>query len=814
MKYKIYIFIFYLIFLRCETGTSTPVVPSGSLTGIITDERSGDRLVGVNVYFPDLKTGTITDANGHYYIDDLPASRVLVQISFIGYKSLVKKIDLMQDSVFNAALEPAVTEMNEVVVTGNSVATEMKRTPAPVEIVPKKELLQQASSNIIDALASQPGISEITTGAGISKPVIRGLGYNRVVVVNNGVRQEGQQWGDEHGIEIDGYAVDRVEILKGPASLSYGSDALAGVINLLPPRPLPEGQIKGSVMTEYQTNNGLAAYSGDLAGNRNGFIWNLRFSNKLAHAYHNKYDGYVFNSGFRENALNAMAGFNKAWGYSHLTLSMYNMTPGIIEGERDSLTGNFVMQIPVNDTTVKDVPATNHQYFSYSSVVPYQKIHHYKAVLNNNILLGSGELKTIFGYQQNQRQEFGNAAAPKSYDLYLLLNTLTYDARYQATVWKNTDVSFGINGMHQQSSNQGDEFLVPDYRLFDAGVFVIGKKSMGNLDVSGGFRFDSRHITGNSLFLSQDGKVLSGSENGGITRFAGFNSVFTGFSGSLGATWQFNEKLFSKINISQGFRAPNIAELGVNGVHEGTQRYEIGDPELKPEVSRQLDLSTGYRSEHISAEADLFVNNINHYIFSHKLNAASGKDSITEGYETFKYSAGKAVLTGGEFSIDIHPHPLDWLHFKNDFSVVNAVQTGQPDSMKYLPFIPAPRIQSEIRANIKNAGTFFQNAFISAGVNYHFAKNNVYTAFGTETTTPAYLLFNAGIGADVVIHNKKICSFYILGKNITDKAYQNHLSRLKYAGINYLTDRRGVYNMGRTIDFKLIFPLSFHTDSI
>ena len=808
--HKKYILLLYLIFISVSTIIANPVVPSAALSGSITDQRTGEHLVGVNIYFPDLKTGTITDATGHYFIDNLPASNLLVQISFIGYKSLVKKIDLTKDSVFNATLEPAVTEMNEVVVTGNSVATEMKRTPAPVEIIPKREILQHASTNIIDALASQPGISEITTGAGISKPVIRGLGYNRVIVVNDGVRQEGQQWGDEHGIEIDGYAVDRVEILEGPASLSYGSDALAGVINLLPPRPLPEGQIKGSMMAEYQTNNGLAAYSGDLAGNQNGFIWNLRFSNKLAHAYQNKYDGYVFNSGFRENALNAMAGFNKAWGYSHLTIGMYNMMPGIVEGERDSATGNFIRQVLLNDSIVSEVPVTSDQYLSYTPVIPYQKIHHYKAILNNNIIFGRGELKTIFGYQQNQRQEYGNAAAPENYDLYLLLNTITYDVRYQTPTYRNTDLSFGINGMHQQSSNRGDEYLVPDYKLFDVGAFVIAKKSIGKIDVSGGFRFDSRNLNGNSLYLNQNGEVVSASNNGAIRRFAGFNSVFTGFSGNLGATYQFNEKIFSKINISQGFRAPNIAELGVNGVHEGTQRYEIGDPELLPEVSRQLDLGTGYRSEHIAAEVDLFMNNIAHYIFAHRLNALNGADSITQGYETFKYTSGQAMLSGGEISIDIHPHPLDWLHIKNDFSIVNAIQTNQPDSMKYLPFIPATRIQSEIRANFKNAGRFLQNAFVSIGASYHFAKNNVYNAYGTETATPAYLLFNAGIGTDLVIHDKMICTFYMIGKNLTNKAYQDHLSRLKYAGMNYHSGRSGVFNMGRTIDFKVIFPLTFH----
>jgi len=139
-------------------------------------------------------------------------------------------------------LEETIIEINEIAVTGQASATQAVKTPTPISVITRNELQQQGATNIIDAISSQPGISQITTGSGISKPVIRGLGYNRIVVMNDGIRQEGQQWGDEHGIEIDESEVDRVEILKGPASLMYGSDAMAGVINFLSAPILPEGK--------------------------------------------------------------------------------------------------------------------------------------------------------------------------------------------------------------------------------------------------------------------------------------------------------------------------------------------------------------------------------------------------------------------------------------------------------------------------------------------------------------------------------------------------------------------------------------------
>ena len=184
-------------------------------------------------------------------------------------------------------------KLNELTVTGVTGATKLKHSTAPISIVTGKELRQTSSTNIIDAIAKQPGVAQITTGGGISKPIIRGLGYNRIIVMSDGIRQEGQQWGDEHGIEIDGAGINSVEILKGPASLMYGSDAMAGVLILHAAPTLPEGEMKANLSTEYQTNNGLFDYSLNFTGNQRGFVWDGRFSQKMAHAYKNKYDGYV-----------------------------------------------------------------------------------------------------------------------------------------------------------------------------------------------------------------------------------------------------------------------------------------------------------------------------------------------------------------------------------------------------------------------------------------------------------------------------------------------------------------------------------------
>lgn len=783
---------------------------SATLSGKITDKKTGEALPGVNIYFPDLKTGTISGIDGIYKIEKLPQTKLLVQVSFIGYKTIIETVDLSATTSKDFILEESIKEIHEIVVTGTSQATEKNRTPTPISVVPKIALLQNSSANIIDAIATQPGVSQVTTGTGISKPLIRGLGYNRVVVVNDGIRQEGQQWGDEHGIEIDEFAVSKVEILKGPASLAYGSDAMAGVINMLSAPTLPEGKINGNILADYQTNNGLIGYSTNLEGNLKGFIWDLRYSSKQAHAYQNQYDGYVYGSGFKENTFGGIIGVNKSWGYSHLHFSIYHLIPGIVEGERDSATGKFIKGYALDDSTVIDSIVSEDEMKSYTLGIPHQDIRHYKVVLNNSFIIHHGNLKTTFGFQQNHRQEFGDALMPDNYGLYFLLNTINYDARYLFPEKNNWQISGGVNGMEQQSQNKGTEFLVPEYTLFDFGIFAIVKKSLGKLDVSGGVRYDTRSEQGKDLYLDANGEKTETPDSISYHQFSAFNSTFSGISGSIGAAYKISEKVFTKLNLSRGFRAPNIAEVGANGEHEGTGRYEIGDSKLKAENSLQIDYALGLNSQHITAEVDLFSNNISNFIFTRKLESVFGGDSILDPANpipTFKFAQENATLFGGEVIIDIHPHPLDWLHFENSFSYVQSIQQNATDSTKYLPFTPAPKFSSELRANAKKLGKVLKNAYIKVGVDNYFTQDKFYSAFGTETETLGYTLLNVGLGTDFVSKDKTICSLYFSVNNLTDVAYQSHLSRLKYRAENYVTGRTGVFNMGRNISVKLLVPL-------
>ena len=687
---------------------------------------------------------------------------------------------VVPDSIKHNPITESDVKLSEVVVTGLTGSQKLKQSPSPVSIISPRQLEAQPSTNIIDAIAHQPGISQVTTGSGISKPVIRGLGYNRVVVVNDGIRQEGQQWGDEHGIEVDPYSVHSVEILKGPASLMYGSDAMAGVIIFHSSPTLPMGDMRANVSTGYQTNNGLFDYSLNFAGNKAGFVWDSRYSGKMAHAYKNKYDGYVFGSSYREQAFSQMLGYNYRLGHTHLTLDYYHLTPGLVEGERDEKTGELL------------VP-DGYDLKGYGRPMPYQQIHHYKAGLDNSWFLGDGNLKLLLGYQQNRRQEFEEEEQPDECGLDFLLHTVNYDLHYLSTEMNGWKFAAGVNGMWQQSINKGTEYLVPAYRLFDYGLFATMSREIGRLNISGGLRFDQRHL--HSEALEEEGEL----------RFQDFKRNFNALTGSIGMTYELSSNWNVKLNLSRGFRAPNISELGSNGVHEGTMRYEMGNRDLKPEHSWQMDLGLDYSSPIVSAQLALFANRIDNYIFIQKMADADGHEIIMDGTPAYQFAASDARLWGGEARVDVHPLPH--LHIGNSFSYVNAVQLHQSSDSKYLPLTPAPRWNGDVRYEFICGGRTFDNLFLKFAVDCNLRQNHFYAANDTETATPSYTLLNLYAGTDIKSHGKRLLSIYLSGENLTNRAYQSHLSRLKYLDRNMVTGRTGVYNMGRNFSVKVVVPI-------
>lgn len=460
-----------------------------------------------------------------------------------------------------------------------------------------------------------------------------------------------------------------------------------------------------------------------------------------------------------------MLGLNRSWGYTHFLFSRYDAQIGFNEGERDSLTGKFVNNEDeiVSDNILK----------GRDLQLPFQKVAHNKATLLNNFIIGNNQLKLNLGFQTNDRKEFEESATEPG--LYFHTNTLTYDAKWQLGSKKDLEPVIGISGMTQTSDNRGNEFLIPDYHLQDVGAFIYLKKSFERLTINGGGRFDNRSIDSKQLL------------DGGEVRFKAFKTNISAVSASLGGTYEISDFLNAKLNIGRGFRAPNIAELSSNGVHEGTVLYEIGDPSLQAETSLQIDGELSGQSDQIFIALNGFYNNIHNFIYKRNFNNEM-QDVDGQSFEVYRYVQGNAVLTGFEVIADFHP--IDALHFENRMAYVRATNT---DVDQPLPFIPPFHSSHDLRWDFKTNSKTIKSPYIKVGVNF-YAKQDRIDAF--ETPTAGYTLLDAGIGTQLQL-GKQLATLYIVGSNLTDRSYYDHLSRWKYLGL---------HNMGRNITFGLNVP--------
>ncbi len=790
--------LFFTLFLALAVGHSFGQTRSLTFSGKVMDAVTGLPLPGASVYLADARIGAVADAEGRYQFRYVPTGHHLVEVTHTGYTAFVEHIDIARDIVKDFKLSSAVVENQGVTITGVAHATSIRNAPVPVTLVRRSDMLQTPSTTIMDVLAKQPGISQVSTGPAVSKPVIRGLGYNRVVVINDGMRQEGQQWGDEHGIEIDELSVTRAEILKGPGSIMYGSDALAGVVNFITNVPVTEGTVRGNVYTNYQTNNNLKSVHANLAGHRNGFNWNVYGSGKSAKDYRNKYDGRVLNSRFNERNFGGYAGINKQWGFSHLIVSSFNQNLGLVEGDRDDATGAFLLFTGTPEERI----ATQGDYKARGIFTPYQNVQHYKVISDNSFGWGRNRIRLNAGFQNNLRREFGEADDPFTPSLFFDLKTINYNLQWALPENNEWQVTFGTTGMKQSNRNRAEEVIIPEYGLFDIGGFVFSQKFFPGLTLSGGLRYDHRTINSDEL--------MEGSEE----KFRALKRSFANVSGTAGVSYTPSTIVTLKGNIARGFRAPTLSELASNGAHEGTNRYEYGSPDLTSERSLQVDGGLDLDYEHFTFSMALFHNSISDFIFYSRLENVAGGDSMVtvdgEELEAFRYNQNNARLSGFELSVDLHPHPLDWLHFENNFSFIRGRFDQAIDGSSNLPLIPAPRWNSELRANFSQVGKGLQNLYARFETEYTFAQNRPFLGYGTETATPGYTLLNLGAGTDILKKGKTIFSLHLAATNLTDKAYQSHLSRLKYAAENMATGRQGVFNMGRNFSVKLNVPLQWN----
>ncbi|MGC4022382.1 MAG: TonB-dependent receptor [Cyclobacteriaceae bacterium] len=791
-----------------------------SIEGSVKDAYTYQPLVSCSIFSTKTKQGTVTDSYGKFKI--AIASNDQLIFSYIGYQS--DTINVSGETNCEILLKPIPTALEEVIVTGTMHTSSIKENPISISNITPKMIERANENNIIDVLAKNtPGLNVLKTGPNISKPFIRGLGYFRVLTLYDGVRQEGQQWGDEHGIEADNYGIDKAEVVKGPASLIYGSDALAGVVSLLPYIPKnSDGKIDGRWLSEYQSNNGLVGNGFRIGYGDKHWLWAARGSVRLAKNYSNKVDGRVYNTGFQEKNLSALLGYKSVTGFSHLNLTLYDNLQGIPDGSRDSLSRKFTKQVyeGIQDNVKNRPVVSDTELNSYTLSPLHQRIQHYRVYTNNHYQIGKGDVSLLLAASQNIRREYDHPTDPQQAGMYVRLNTFNYSLRYKLLWSSKVESSLGITGMWQNNKvKDATDFPIPDFSLRDFGASFTSQWKSTKWVISGGIRVDERSLRIPDFFVAKNPttgffKHVSLPDTANATlQFKNLAKSFYGVSASMGATFQWTEHISLKANIARGYRAPNIAEIASNGLDPGAHIHYLGNRNFIPEFNWQEDIGVFVNFHSLNSSVSFFNNNIQNYIYLNQKTDAVGKPiTDAQGNKTIQYQQASAQLYGLEVSLNLKPGFFSGLSFNNQVALCYGFNRNNDFENKkqqgeYLPFIPPARLISNLNQDFKLKSKLISSINAFAEADFNAAQNRYLGLFNTETKTAGYTLINIGARVSFLQSKKYSLQFQLQVNNLFDTVYQSNMSRLKYFEYYSLTPngRYGIYGMGRNICSKIIF---------
>ena len=791
------------------------------LEGTIRDALSKEAIPYCQIKWGKLKT--MSDLEGKFAFDKTASSETnYIICTYIGYFSDTFMLDDYKSNVF--FLRPKENTTLEVTVSGVSKATFINENPIAISLVNTKTIEQANESNIIDVLTKNvAGLNAVKTGPNISKPFIRGLGYNRVLTLYDGVRQEGQQWGDEHGIEVDAYNIEKAEVIKGPASLMYGSDALAGVISLMPAQPKAgDSTIHAKSFSEFQHNNQMTGNGARITYANTHWAYALSASYRIAKNYQNSIDGRVYNTGFQEKNASGYISYKIKQGYSSLSLTLYDNYQGIPDGSRDSLSRKFTYQIFENQLDdQKNRPIVSDKSLNAYQLSPlHQHIQHYRLYTNNLYVLRKGEIEALFALQQNNRLEYNHPTNPAQAGMSVSLNTLNYAIKYHLPKIGNYTFSLGSNGMRQTNTNKAaTDFPIPDYSLLDAGAFAYGKWKQNRMTISGGIRYDIREIKANDFYTSTDPNTGFSQQvsdtTGASLQFPSFHKTFQGVSFSMGSTYQLSEKISLKANIGRGYRAPSITEFASNGLDPGANIVYIGNRNFNPEFSLQEDLGIFGTFKNISTSVSIFNNQIQNYIYLSQLTDNQNKAvEIVKGYKTYQYQQDGAQLYGTEITLNLHDQHHKSIQFNNSLSLVYGNNTKHSYQNKgvqgeYLPFIPPMKILNSISKTIQPKSMAWKDLTLKLESDFSAAQNRYLALENTETKTPSFHLWHISSSISYQFSPQSSLQLMLQINNLLDTNYQSNLSRLKYFEIysDSPNGKTGLYGMGRNVCLKVIWSI-------
>lgn len=719
--------ILLVLFATLCSGMASPAhaqsAGAPSLTGVVRDE-SGAPIPDVVVAVVELSRSASTDPSGRYRIAGLLPGTYRVSFQRLGHRPALLPVTLMSgEQTLDAMLRTTLVELPPVQVSASAAPTTALESPQPVGVLGGDALREALAASLGETIGAMPGVRNWSTGSGVGKPMIRGLRNDRVLVLADGQRTDFQGWGDEHGPQVESADADRVEVIRGPASVLYGSDALGGVVNVIP-RDLPtafgeapfvHGRVTGAWSSNGEGRDGRIALEGASEG------VGLRGSlTGRTHGDQRTPTGPLANSGYDALTGSLETGVRGAWGAWSLRFTHRDET------------------VRIHEDPLEEPGATPNQRIVDDLV-------HFGALMP----VGGGRVRFDAGWQRNDRREFEERDAP-DVALGLLARTWNAGVRWHHAPWGRWQGLFGASLQRERFTGSGEEALIPDSRTLDAGLYAFEETERGRWRFSLGVRADTRALD------------ASAQPELGVTQQSRRHDAVTGNAGVL---YRLAEPAALVLNVGRGFRAPSTFDLFSNGVHEGTVAFERGDPALSVERSLNADLALRVQTGRLHGEVGGFVNQIRDFIYSRP----TGTFDDESGFQIFDVVQGDAQLTGFEASADLHLDrawhvlgSIDWVRGDNQTA-------DQP-----LPWIPPLRIEGGMRYEAERVAAL-RHPHLSLTCSWNAEQTRLDP---DDLATDAHTLLHAAAGCDLPFYGHAI-GLEVVARNLADTRYRDFLSRYK-----------------------------------
>ncbi|HMV34435.1 MAG TPA: TonB-dependent receptor [Turneriella sp.] len=737
---------------------------AATLSGRVEND-TGAPLDEAQVSIPALNRHAHTDKAGNFQFKDLPRGLFVVKVSGEGAASKTLTVDLREnDQDLKLKLDPLQFRSDTVVISGHRPTDEAEIAQA-VTVIEGKKLDRLRGQSLVATIEDTPGVANYSTGNFVAKPVIRGLPSFRSLVLVDGMREESQQFGDEHGPNIDILDMDRIEIIRGPGSLLYGSDALGGVINVSTPE-LPSADhsklLEGRVVTNAHTNNPGGGLAVALAGARDKIGYRTTLSYRQAGNTQTP-DGPVSNSGYLNGNGSTLIGIHEKWGFLSLRYSHFNSRINLPQ----ALTSTSGKLIADPDSEA------------------YQHVVHHRVQARSQVQTQLARLEVDLTYQRNLRREYGHShgggggghAHDEAPALELVLDTVNTEARAHHVPIGPLMGTLGLSHIFQNNRTLGEEPLIPGYSSNSYGAFLYEELRFDSFSLLAGVRGDTRVLG------------VEANQQLGNSRETIQNSAATG---SVGAVWRFTPGFNWYANVGRGFRAPTVFELYSTGVHQGAGTYDIGVSTLRPETSLTTDTGFRLRGKSLRAEINGFYNQIENYIYA----APTGVQQVVDGnvFPEYRWSQGKATIYGGEAEAEFSP--LNWLALSSGVDVVMGRNETLAEPLALVP------------ANRYRFGVTFSRASLAGLLNPYLTVKARYVARKTELSSfertlfsdfGDYTLVSLAAGGDFSVGGQ-MWNLTIGADNLLNRRYVDYLSRQKQYALN----------PGINVYFKLSAPFDFY----